>query len=149
MLNSILVSCQTQNDSLLFAILVLTHYMLPDILLHWNKDRFRNGENSSIICQTWQFIERLKCSHFLYRCLMVSTNQSDPSCFYFRITWILNEGRWFYFFRPLHLVQGLRSLKHWPLQKMSMKIFDQNLSSSLWNRYFSALPYPEREFFDH
>ena len=109
-IQSYLVPFQTQNDSLLFAILVLTHYMLPDILLHHrNKDRFRNGENSSIICQTWQFIERLKCSHFLYRCLMVSTNQSDPSCFYFRITWILMERRWFYFFRPINLLQGLRS----------------------------------------
>ena len=31
----------------------------------------------------------------------------------------------FIFFWPLHLVQGLRSLKHWLLQKLSMKIFDQ------------------------
>ena len=44
-----------------------------------------------------------------YRCLMVSTNQADPSCFYFRISWILMERLWFYFFHPLHLVQGLRS----------------------------------------
>ena len=43
------------------------------------------------------------------RCLMVSTNQADPSCFYFRISWLLMERRWFYFFRPLHLLQGLRS----------------------------------------
>ena len=43
------------------------------------------------------------------RCLMVSTNKADPSCFYFRISWILMERRWFYFFRPLHLLQGLRS----------------------------------------
>ena len=59
------------------------------------------------------------------RCLMASTNQADPSCFYFRISWILVEGRWFYFFLPLHLVQGFRSLKHWLLHKLSMKIFDQ------------------------
>ena len=43
------------------------------------------------------------------RCLMVSTNQADPGCFYLRISWILMERCWFYFFRPLHLVQGLRS----------------------------------------
>ena len=59
------------------------------------------------------------------RCLMVSTNQADPSCFNFRIAWILMEGRWFYFFRPLHLMQGLRSLEHWLLQKISMTILDQ------------------------
>ena len=43
------------------------------------------------------------------RCLMVSTDQADSRCFYFRISWILMEWRWFYFFCPLHLVQGLRS----------------------------------------
>ena len=43
------------------------------------------------------------------RCLMVSADQADPTCFYFRISWILMEQRWFYFFRPLHLLQGLRS----------------------------------------
>ena len=41
--------------------------------------------------------------------LMVSTNQADPSCFYFRISWILMERHWFYFFLPLHLVQGFTS----------------------------------------
>ena len=59
------------------------------------------------------------------RCLMVSNNQADPSCFYFRISCILMERRWFYFFRPLHLMQGLRSLEHWLLQKISMTILDQ------------------------
>ena len=35
---------------------------------------------------------------FNNRCLMVSTNQADPTCFYFRISWILMEGRRVYFF---------------------------------------------------
>ena len=40
----------------------------------------------------------------LIRCLMVSTDQADPHCFYFRISWILMEWLWFYFFFcPLHL----------------------------------------------
>ena len=43
------------------------------------------------------------------RCLMISTDQADPSCFYFRISWILMERHWFYFFRSLHLVQGLKN----------------------------------------
>ena len=43
------------------------------------------------------------------RCLMVSTHQADSRCFYFKISWILMERHWFYFFCPLHLVQGLRS----------------------------------------
>ena len=29
------------------------------------------------------------------------------------------------FFRPLYLMQGFRSLEHWQLQKLGMKIFDQ------------------------
>ena len=61
----------------------------------------------------------------LIRCLMVSTDQADPHCFYFRISWILMKRHWFCFFHPLHLMQGLRSLKHWLLQKLSMKNFDQ------------------------
>ena len=32
--------------------------------------------------------------------LMGSTNQADPSCFYFRISWILMEWLWFHFFVP-------------------------------------------------
>ena len=51
----------------------------------------------------------MTCMYLLIRCLMVSTNQADSRCFYFRISWILMEWRWFYFFPPLHLVQGLRS----------------------------------------
>ena len=66
-----------------------------------------------------KLIEQLFCSLFAWwydtplrsRFLMVSTNQADPSCFYFRISWILMEWRWFYFFHPLHFLQGLRSLK--------------------------------------
>ena len=71
-------------------------------------------------------LQQLPIQYYIYfRCLMVSTNQADPSCFYFRISWILMEGCWFYFFRPLHLMQGLRSLEHWLLQKISMTILDQ------------------------
>ena len=68
------------------------------------------------------------------RCLMVSTNQADPGCFYFRISWILMEPRWFYFFHPLHFLQGLRSLKNWVLQKLRMQIFDQKFRFLIKNR---------------
>ena len=59
------------------------------------------------------------------RPLMGSTDQADPSCIYFRISWILMERLWFYFFGPLNLLQGLGSLKNWLLQKLSMNILDQ------------------------
>ena len=77
-----------------------------------------------------------------------STNQAIPSCFYIRISWILMEYRCFFFFCPLGFLRGLRSLKHWLLQKLSMKKLDQNLNSSLKNRYFGALIFFEGEFFD-
>ena len=74
---------------------------------------------------------------------------ADPSCFYFRIVWILMEQHWFYFFCPLHLVQGLRRLEHWLLQKLSMKFFDQKFRYLIKNRYFGALIFQERKFFDN
>ena len=54
-----------------------------------------------------------------------SIDQADPSCFYFRISWMLIERPWFYVFCPLDLLQGLGSLKNWLLQKLSMNILDQ------------------------
>ena len=69
--------------------------------------------------------------------------------FYFRITWILIEQCCFYSFAPLHFVQCFRSLKHWHVQKLRMKTFDQNSSFLLKNRNFGALTFQEREFFDH
>ena len=73
-----------------------------------------------------RFLERTFRYYILFtRCLMVSTDQADSHCFYFRISWILMQRHWFYFFRPLHLVQGLRSLEYRLLQKLSTKNFDQ------------------------
>jgi hypothetical protein len=51
------------------------------------------------------------CQHVIVmyvgsRRLMGSTDQADPSCFYFRISWILMERRWFYFFLSPPLVAG-------------------------------------------
>ena len=56
------------------------------------------------------------------RRLMGSTDQADPSCFHFSIIWILMEHRCFYFFCPLGFLQGLRSLKHWLLQNLSIPL---------------------------
>ena len=54
-----------------------------------------------------------------------STDQAIPSCFYFIISWILMEQRCLCFFCPLGFLEGLRSLKQWLLQKVSMKNLDQ------------------------
>ena len=63
--------------------------------------------------------------YLLIRRPVPSTDQAIPSCFYFRISWILVEQCCFYFFCPLGFLEGLRSLKHWLLQKLSMKNLDQ------------------------
>ena len=81
------------------------------------------------VLQLCRSIEPWSLTYYVWslciRCLMVSTNQADPGCFYCWISWIFMERRWFYFFHHLHFLQGLRSLKHWLLQKLIMKIFDQ------------------------
>ena len=90
----------------------------------------------------WIYLNKVWTNHVKYlliRCLMVSTNQADPGCLYCRISWILMERHWFYFFHPLHFLQSLKSLKHWLLQKLSMKIFDQKVRFLIKNRYFGAL----------
>ena len=74
------------------------------------------------LCLRWNYMLHTKFSNFcslqvLTRHLMGSTDQADPCCFYFKISWILMERPWFYFFCPLDLLQGLRSLKNWLLQK--------------------------------
>ena len=51
--------------------------------------------------------------HTLYsRRLMGSTDQADPSCIYFRISWILIDRPWFYFFLSPPLVAGPQKYKH-------------------------------------
>ena len=57
-------------------------------------------------------------SYYLLDVLWGPNDQANPSCFCL-------ERCCFYFFCPLRFLQGLRSLKHWLLQKLSMKILDQ------------------------
>ena len=58
--------------------------------------------HTSFTCWKWNMGEMFGLKfHFLYlhtRRLMGSTNQADPSCFYFRFSWILMEWCCFYFF---------------------------------------------------
>ena len=85
---------------------------------------FTRSSKISIPDAVWHFLwESNNLTYFLHffwllqqqtirlsnRRLMGSTDQADPSCIYFRISWILMERPWFYFFCPLHLLQGLRS----------------------------------------
>ena len=43
------------------------------------------------------------------RCPVPSTDQALPSCFYFRISWILMKRPWKHFFGSCGFLQGLRS----------------------------------------
>ena len=58
-------------------------------------------------------------------CLVGSTNQACSSSFYFRIAWKSTEWPCFLQNHSLSFLQGLRSLKNWLLQKLSIKSLDQ------------------------
>ena len=79
---------------------------------------------------------------FHSRRLLGSTNQADPSCFYFRISWILMERHWFYFCRASE-ASNIDCFK-----TQVWKFWTKNSNSSLKNRYFGVLIFLEREFFD-
>ena len=82
-----------------------------------------SGIDNKTVIKMWNFnLNKYVLFSVNIKCLMVSTDHADPSCFYFRISWIMTERRWFYSFCPLHLVQGLRSLRHWLLQKLNMTL---------------------------
>ena len=53
--------------------------------------------NSNKVARMVHYLKQKTGNWVCIRCLMVSTNQADPGCFYFRISWILMEGRWFYY----------------------------------------------------
>ena len=87
---------------------------------------FESMEEPASYIKNWLFNTFLLLTYLVQsRRPVPSTDQAIPSCFYFRILWILMEQHCFYFFCPLGFLQGLRSLKHWLLQKLSMKNFDQ------------------------
>ena len=80
---------------------------------NWTK--FITSRHSILKKHSTRYVRNVVCDAFLYmwfvtayvivltvysRCHMVSTDQADPSCFYLRISWILMERHWFYFFVP-------------------------------------------------
>ena len=98
----------------------------------------------------WFFRSKLSNYYCMYvRRPVPSTDQAIPSCFYFRISWILMEQRCFYFFCTLGFLEGLKSLKHWLLRKLSMKNLDQKFKFLIKNRYFGALIFQKIWFFKH
>ena len=77
---------------------------------------------------------------------MVSTNQADSRCFYFRISWILMARHWFYFFLSPPFSAGPQKPQTLTASKIKYeKNFTKNLDSWLKNRYFSALIFQECE----
>ena len=78
----------------------------------------------------------LTLTRYLIDVLWGQPIQLIPSFFYFRISWILMEQHCFYFFCPLGFLRGLRSLKHWLLQKLSMKNLDQKFKFLIKKKVF-------------
>ena len=74
---------------------------------------------------TWVSKYSLNYMYLHTRCLVGSTDQACSSGFYFRIAWKSMERPCFLQNHSLSFLQGLRSLKNWLLQKLSMKSLDQ------------------------
>ena len=92
--------------------------------------RVHIGINNNWLCSNIQWPISRNFSFTQNFCLLLKTfnlciPQADSHCSYFSISWTLMERHWFYFFVPSSLVQGLRSLEHQLLQKLSIKNFDQ------------------------
>ena len=75
------------------------HFFVSKLLIlrRWNErflefHQFHSGDLYSHLI----FSAMIKMKYLSNRCLMVSTNQADPGCFYFRMSWILMERSWFY-----------------------------------------------------
>ena len=99
----------------------------------WNRPDLFMGLDDE---KGWAKVSNPYSIRIFIRRLMGWTDQADPSCFYFRISWILMERLWFYLFCPLHLLQGLRSLKNWLLQKIKYKHFGPKILILLWKWIF-------------
>ena len=104
--------------------------------------------------QVLQLILGLKVvNHFLIakyvlsRRLMGSTDQADPSCIYFRISWILMERPWFYFFVPSTCCRASEASKIDYFKNKVWTFWTKNFNSSLKNGYFGAIIFQEIEFF--
>ena len=70
-----------------------------------------------------KFASSLQNQSVYTRCLVVSTDQVDPSCFYFIISWILMERRWFYFFSSPPFNAGPQKLQTLTASKIKYEIF--------------------------
>ena len=84
------------------------------------------------------------------RRLMGSTDQADPMCFYFRISWILMERLWFYFFFvPSTCCRASEASKIDYFKNWVWTFWTKNFNSSLINGCFGAIIFQEIEFFEH
>ena len=105
----------------------LIFYPFQNIIsYHLNSLRINFSAKKHCLLMRNQHVEtHVKAKSQTIRCPVPSTDQAIPSCFHFRISWILMEQCCFYFFCPLGFLEGLRSFKHWLLQKVSMKNSEQ------------------------
>ena len=87
-----------------FYQIISTHYYLCCLCYQKMQEQSKEVkfDNSIRVFYTKLYIRRL----------MGSTYQADPRCIYFRISWILMERQWFYFFLSPPLVAGPQKYKH-------------------------------------
>ena len=91
-----------------------------------------NPQNPLYYCHDWiichsAMICVLSCYYYT-RPFMGSTHQADPSCFYFRISWILAELWYFVLFLSPRFSAGPQIYKH----KVSHKYFTAEAWKKIW-----------------
>ena len=86
---------------------------------------------SYFFLQTWP-----SKSGFLYHSTYVIDILRGQKVKLIQLEWKLMERPYFFLIYSLWFFKGLRSLKNWLLQQLSIKSLDQNLDFSLKSRYF-------------
>ena len=132
---------------LLFTYLKMSHFFYVGVVKQNSGSvNFQTYHKMISIIKVWTSVNGW--SFLLYiRCLMGSTNQADPSCFFFRISWILMEGH--FFFVPSVFCRASEASNIDCFKIQVWKFWTKNLNFSVKNGKLGALTFQECEFFDH
>ena len=144
----ILIFIQKFRINSLYCQFLSNHRLLPKVVLHFSWVTWKVRSTFSLFFKRQWFqninyrfqiyllyflwLVPLQYSIFFegkntywFRRLVGSTDQACSSGFYFRIAWKSTERPCFLQNHSLSILHGLRSLKNWLLQKLSMKTMDQ------------------------
>ena len=96
----------------------------------WYFNRSRRSGSFRIDSETGKYFSKIE--KISIRRLVESTDQADPSCFYFKISWILMDPLWFYFFLSPPLVAGPQKPQKLTTSKMKYEHFGPKILIPHW-----------------